>query len=582
MNNQAINSFIETIKIGYLYNMKSGININETMIAPLIFILLSYIFSNQQLIESFTKFFLNIISCTKPNCIVLEGKRCFKINDFNTRSDQLFSNRFKAIWHYISKHTENNKSIYKIKEFAESSNIYDENGDVYGGKRNVRHNNKKVDLDMFVVNQSKYFILCDNVYCKVTFYNEKMDNKTKKQSNNSSVETISLNIYSYKKSLEYLKELIDDITSEFILEIQNARVNKRFIYTLLGKDPTSDDYDHDKFNIWEECEFQSSRTFKNLFFENKDALISKINFFNDNKDWYDKEGHPWTFGIGLSGPPGTGKTSIIKCIANMINRHLIVIPLNKIKTQREFSQYYFENTYNRNNDSGSITFDNKIVVFEDIDCMTDIVKKRNNSKDNNSKNSNIFTDNDTTSTNNLLKKIIRKLKDDDTKNNNNNNNKKINNNNNDNYNDEYGDDFFSELDNDFNVINKNHSKTGDDKLTLSFLLNIIDGIRETPGRILIITSNNYDTLDEALTRPGRIDYTLNMTNASKSTIGKMFNHYYGQTLNEYCDETNLSKIEMLKDNVLSPAEIVNIKLGSNTPDEFIDNLVAVFTNKVGE
>ena len=28
-----------------------------------------------------------------------------------------------------------------------------------------------------------------------------------------------------------------------------------------------------------------------------------------------------------------------------------------------------------------------------------------------------------------------------------------------------------------------------DDLTLSFLLNIIDGIRETPGRILIITSN---------------------------------------------------------------------------------------------
>ena len=32
-------------------------------------------------------------------------------------------------------------------------------------------------------------------------------------------------------------------------------------------------------------------------------------------------------------------------------------------------------------------------------------------------------------------------------------------------------------------------KTKDDKITLSFILNIIDGIRETPGRILIITSN---------------------------------------------------------------------------------------------
>ena len=62
--------------------------------------------------------------------------------------------------------------------------------------------------------------------------------------------------------------------------------------------------------------------------------------------------------------------------------HLIVIPLNKIKTQREFSQYYFETRYNKDNDSNSVTFNNKIIVFEDIDCMTDIVKRRTKDKEN--------------------------------------------------------------------------------------------------------------------------------------------------------------------------------------------------------
>ena len=38
-----------------------------------------------------------------------------------------------------SKNTENNNSIYKIKEFADSSNIYDENGDAFGGYRNNRN-----------------------------------------------------------------------------------------------------------------------------------------------------------------------------------------------------------------------------------------------------------------------------------------------------------------------------------------------------------------------------------------------------------------------------------------------------------
>ena len=56
--------------------------------------------------------------------------------------------------------------------------------------------------------------------------------------------------------------------------------------------------------------------------------------------------------------------------------------------------------------------------------------------------------------------------------------------------------------------------------------NLIDGIRETPGRILVITSNHYDKLDDALIRPGRIDCTLQMTNASYDTICSMFKHYY--------------------------------------------------------
>lgn len=43
------------------------------------------------------------------------------------------------------------------------------------------------------------------------------------------------------------------------------------------------------------------------------------------------------------------------------------------------------------------------------------------------------------------------------------------------------------------------------RVTLSGLLNAIDGNASAEGRLLIMTSNNPDTLDEALTRPGRID-----------------------------------------------------------------------------
>merc|ERR1711862_960630 len=44
-----------------------------------------------------------------------------------------------------------------------------------------------------------------------------------------------------------------------------------------------------------------------------------------------------------------------------------------------------------------------------------------------------------------------------------------------------------------------------DKLNLSGLLNVLDGVVDTPDRILIMTTNHPEQLDPALIRPGRID-----------------------------------------------------------------------------
>jgi len=41
-----------------------------------------------------------------------------------------------------------------------------------------------------------------------------------------------------------------------------------------------------------------------------------------------------------------------------------------------------------------------------------------------------------------------------------------------------------------------------EQLTLSFILNLLDGILETPGRILMVTTNHIEKLDKAFIRPG--------------------------------------------------------------------------------
>lgn len=55
------------------------------------------------------------------------------------------------------------------------------------------------------------------------------------------------------------------------------------------------------------------------------------------------------------------------------------------------------------------------------------------------------------------------------------------------------------------------------RCTLSGLLNVIDGITSQEGRILIMTSNVPDKLDAALTRPGRIDKMIYLSEISKDS-----------------------------------------------------------------
>jgi mitochondrial chaperone BCS1 len=48
-------------------------------------------------------------------------------------------------------------------------------------------------------------------------------------------------------------------------------------------------------------------------------------------------------------------------------------------------------------------------------------------------------------------------------------------------------------------------KSGCGQVSLSALLNVIDGVASQEGRVLIMTTNHITRLDKALIRPGRVD-----------------------------------------------------------------------------
>jgi len=71
-----------------------------------------------------------------------------------------------------------------------------------------------------------------------------------------------------------------------------------------------------------------------------------------------------------------------------------------------------------------------------------------------------------------------------------------------------------------------------DQLNLSGLLNVLDGVVDSPGRIVIMTTNHVEHLDPALIRPGRIDKKMFLSYMEAADVVAMLEHYFQMTLTE--------------------------------------------------
>lgn len=65
-------------------------------------------------------------------------------------------------------------------------------------------------------------------------------------------------------------------------------------------------------------------------------------------------------------------------------------------------------------------------------------------------------------------------------------------------------------------------------VTFSGLLNALDGVASAEERVIFLTTNHVERLDEALVRPGRVDMFVRLGEATRYQVARLWERFYGE------------------------------------------------------
>jgi len=424
--------------------------INNILITNLLINNLSKIKLDNKILESIIYILIIVIPlCYNTNILnniydLINNKNIIYNKVILESNNKSLTQKFRSVMYYIVNHCD----IKELKEYEMKKYDWDDNLLLTSGYKVV---------------QTTKFKIKDNIFGKVYFENKEVtvNNKT------ITSQQQFLEIASMKDSVIDIINFINSCEKDYLKYLKNKIIENKLIIDI-------------SWNMKDSCievsssPWKSNSKFENRFFNNKEAIIKKINFFINNKKWYIEKGMQHTLGLLLYGEGGCGKTGFIRSLANhegYEDKHIINIKLSSRFNFTKLSDIIFNE---RINNDLIIPLDKRIIVIEDIDCMDDIVKERESE--------------------NKEKKIDDIIKKSDI--------------------DKYLKSFptFTLLENENN--------------NLSYLLNILEGLKESEDRIIIMTTNHPEKLDKALVRSGRVDLKIHFKKASNIDIQNMLNHFW--------------------------------------------------------
>ena len=218
----------------------------------------------------------------------------------------------------------------------------------------------------------------------------------------------------------------------------------------------------------------------------KARIIADINEYllPSSRRWYATHGIPYRRGYLFHGPPGTGKSSLCFALAGLFGLNIYIISLLDPALTESDLLLLFNHLPRR-----------CVVLLEDIDSAG------------------LNRDENET----LSKKVEKEKKDDKD-----------------------GEESAAAAADSTTETRRSRKRFGVNTeepragISLSGLLNAVDGVASHEGRVLVMTTNYIENLDSALLRPGRVDMQVEFTLATKHQIREIF-------IRMYCNELSPAK-----------------------------------------
>lgn len=285
---------------------------------------------------------------------------------------------------------------------------------------------------------------------------------------------------------------------DLILDTRDRNLSKQIAKTTVRRPSPKEQRGRGR-QAWNKVAVRPSRPMGTVVLDSKQkaAILRDINDFLDpaTTRWYSNRGIPYRRGILLYGPPGTGKTSLSFALAGVFGLDIYCMSLSEKTLSEEDLILLFNSLPKR-----------CIVLLEDIDSAGIVRKKSDTTKEEEKRSKGEAEDKkedakdekkdesaETTAAM-IAKEVAKAVK--------------------------------SANESNDRSAGGRPGSANDMGITMSGLLNAIDGVASQEGRVLIMTTNYPEKLDDALMRPGRVDMKIEFTLASRIQIRELFLRMY--------------------------------------------------------